>query len=170
MAVNYVGGQYEYTRRRPSRRQQPGMPVMPGMIQPIPEIAIVIDTSGSMSDEMLTEALSEVDGILQTFGQVIGLQVFSVDDAVGAVERVYDIHSVRLVGDGGTNMGVGIQAAMESAATPNIIIILTDGYTPWPRHPPDAITVVGVIGDPKRVLKTGKDIPFWVDKVVWINE
>jgi hypothetical protein len=36
-------------------------------------------------------------------------------------------------GGGGTDMGVGIQAASTLKPIPRILIILTDGFTPWPK-------------------------------------
>jgi predicted metal-dependent peptidase len=171
-AVAWVQGSYEYTRTRPSRRQaaQPWV-VMPGMIHPIPEVAVVIDTSGSMSEDLLKDALSETDEILRTFGAHMGIKVFAVDDAVGWAGQVYDVNSINLVGGGGTDMGKGVRAAADSVPRPNILIIMTDGYTPWPEHAPEGMqTVIGVVGDKEHVLKRGSDFPEWVDKVIWIEE
>jgi predicted metal-dependent peptidase len=169
-AVNWVRGQMEYTRRRPSRRQLPGMPIMPGMTQPVPEIAIVIDTSGSMSEDLLADALSETAGIIQSFGTQIGVQIYSVDDAVGWAGRVVDISQVKLVGAGGTDMSKGIHAAIKSTPRPNIVIILTDGGTPWPQTVPSDIEfVIGIVGDRERILNQAT-LPPWAKKIIWIDE
>jgi predicted metal-dependent peptidase len=169
-AVAWVRGQVEYTRRRPSRRQLPGMPIMPGMTQPIPEIAIVIDTSGSMNEDMLSDALTETGAIIESFGAQVGVQIYSVDDAVGWAGRVVDIRQVKLVGAGGTDMGKGIRAAMEGQPRPNIVIILTDGGTPWPAEVPSDIRwVIGIVGDQERLLNE-MTLPDWADKIVWIED
>ena len=42
--------------------------VVPGMRRPIPNIAMVIDTSGSVDDQLLGRALGEVDGALRALG------------------------------------------------------------------------------------------------------
>jgi predicted metal-dependent peptidase len=169
-AVNWARGQMEYTRRRPSRRQLPGMPIMPGMTQPIPEIAIVIDTSGSMSEDLLADALSETAGVIQAFGHQVGVQIYSVDDAVGWAGRVVDISQVELVGAGGTDMGKGIRAAIKGVPRPNIVIILTDGGTPWPATiPSDIAFVIGIVGDKDRILNQAT-LPDWAKKIIWIDE
>jgi predicted metal-dependent peptidase len=166
-AVAWVSGSYEYTRSRFSRRQQPGMPLMPGLMQPIPEIAIVIDTSGSMNEEMLATALSEAAAILENFGRHMGIQVYSVDDAVGWVGRVFDVRSIKLIGAGGTDMGKGIRAALIHEPRPNIIIVLTDGQTPWPdSSPEDVQMVIAIVGDKGKVQD---ELPTWASKIIWID-
>ena len=43
---------------------------------------------------------------------------------------------VELLGGGGTDMGAGLAKAAELRPRPDLIIVLTDGYTPWPSAPP----------------------------------
>jgi len=38
-------------------------------------------------------------------------------------------------------MGRGIAAAAELKPVPKIVIVLTDGYTPWPAEPPAKVGV-----------------------------
>ena len=42
-------------------------------------------------------------------------------------------------------MGKGIQAAMELKPTPDVVVVLTDGFTPWPDKPPKAKVIVGLL-------------------------
>jgi hypothetical protein len=39
-------------------------------------------------------------------------------------------------------MGAGIEAAAALRPRPTVVIVLTDGYTPWPDRPPPGIRVV----------------------------
>jgi hypothetical protein len=39
-------------------------------------------------------------------------------------------------GGGGTDMVAGIHAALDYTPAPDAIIVLTDGYTPFPKQPP----------------------------------
>jgi predicted metal-dependent peptidase len=55
---------------------------------------------------------------------------------------------VNLGGGGGTDMGVGIEAAVLLRPRPGVIIVLTDGYTPWPAVPPAGIEVIVVLTRP----------------------
>ncbi|MGH3767092.1 MAG: DUF2201 family putative metallopeptidase [Pseudonocardiaceae bacterium] len=64
-----VAGRVDFSYRRPSRRSSssPGV-VLPSLRQPRPVVAVVIDTSGSMSDGMLEQTLGEVAGLLNGLG------------------------------------------------------------------------------------------------------
>jgi predicted metal-dependent peptidase len=65
---------------------------------------------------------------------------------VHAVRRVVSSRQVTLAGGGGTDMGRGIAAAAELRPRPSIIIVLTDGFTPWPpQPPPGARVIVGLL-------------------------
>lgn len=142
--INLTSGRVDYTYRRPSRRAQacPGI-ILPAMEQPVPEVAVVCDTSGSMSDDLLSHVLAEVDGLVKSIGLARNhLRVLSVDAAVKSVQRVADARALQLVGGGGTEMGAGIRAAARLRPRPSVIVVLTDGFTPWPDSPPGRIPVV----------------------------
>jgi len=139
-----VAGNVDYTYRRPSRRQR-SVPrvVLPSMHRPVPNVAIVCDTSGSMHETLLARALAEVEGILTRAGlRQTQVRVLAVDTNVHAVSRVSRASQVELTGGGGTDMGAGILAAAELRPRPAVIIVLTDGFTPWPSGPPTGIKVV----------------------------
>jgi Mg-chelatase subunit ChlD len=67
---------------------------------------------------------------------------------------------VRLTGGGGTDMGAGIAAAYALRPRPAVTVVLTDGFTPWPAHPPKGMRVVAaLLGDNAR------DAPGWARSV-----
>lgn len=139
-----TSGAVDYTYRRPSRRRGVSRRViLPSLYRPLPEVAIVCDTSGSMHDELLARALAEVEGILTKAGlRRKQVSVLSVDTAVHAARRVTRASQVQLVGGGGTDMGAGIQAAVRMRPKPSTVVVLTDGFTPWPDTPPKGTRVV----------------------------
>jgi predicted metal-dependent peptidase len=145
-----IAGCVDYTYARPSRRAcvSPDV-VLPALRRPVPEVAIVVDTSGSVSDARLGRALAEVQGIMRGAG--LGARrvaVLSCDTAVHLTQRVSASRQVRLAGGGGTDMGAGIDAAMRLRPRPSVVVVLTDGFTPWPGDgPKGARVVVGLIGD-----------------------
>lgn len=147
--ITDVSGSVDYTYRRPSRRARSvaGV-VLPALRRPIPDVAVVCDTSGSMTEDLLTDALAEVQGILRSVGvRDRGVRVYACDVVVHAVRRVSNASQVQLVGGGGTNMGAGMEAAARGYPRPGIIVVLTDGHTPWPVDPPKGVTVVvGLLG------------------------
>ena len=136
-----VLGRKDYTYARPSRRQSsmaihdPEF-ILPSMRKPAPPtIAIIIDTSGSVQDKEITEFLSEVDGIASANGIAQGITVIPCDSQVGEIQKIRSISGIadiKLSGGGGTDLRVGIAAAESLKPQPKIIIVLTDGYTPWP--------------------------------------
>lgn len=141
--IALTAGTVDYSYHRPSRRAhlQDDI-VLPTMVRPIPEVAIICDTSGSMHDGLLARALAEVDGILTRAGLRRGAPVLAVDTAVHTVRRVASARQVTLAGGGGTDMGHGIEAAAKLRPRPTIIVVLTDGFTPWPAQPPPGTRVV----------------------------
>jgi predicted metal-dependent peptidase len=139
-----VAGRVDFTYRRPSRRAA-ALPdvVLPSLRQPLPQVAMVLDTSGSMSDGMLAQALGEVGGVLRSLG--LGrrnLRVICCDAQAYQHQRVLDAREVRLLGGGGTDMGAGLSAAAGLRPRPDLVVVLTDGHTPWPSRAPDGMRVV----------------------------
>lgn len=95
--VAAVAGAVDYSYRRPSRRAS-AMPdvVMPTMKRSVPEVAVVVDTSGSMNETLLSRALSEVDGLLRSLGLAQRrLPVLLCDAAVHAVQKVTSARQIR---------------------------------------------------------------------------
>jgi predicted metal-dependent peptidase len=163
-AVGSAAGAVDYTYQRPSRRAASQTKVvLPSLRRPIPTVAIVIDTSGSMSQDALGAALAEVAGVLRSIGlRGNRVTVFSCDAAAGVAQRVARAEQIELSGGGGTDMRVGIDAAMAQAQRPDIIVVLTDGLTPWPEHSPGARVIAGLIGADSADGYTPPPPPAWM--------
>jgi hypothetical protein len=148
-AVAEVSGAVDYSYRRPSRRSAVAGPVvLPALRRPVPEVAVVCDTSGSMTDDLLAMVLAEVEGLLRALGLARQVRVLACDTAVAPVQRVSSARQVELIGGGGTDMGAGIGAAAALRPRPAVTVVLTDGYTPWPAAAPKGMrVVVGLLGD-----------------------
>lgn len=143
-AVASAVGRGDFTYRRPSRRAA-AMPqvVMPGRYRPAPQVAVVLDTSGSVDQRMHDRAMSELDRLLLSLGiGDSGVTVYSVDAAVHVAQRVRSSKDVVLVGSGGTDLRVGLDAAAQAIPRPEVIVVFTDGYTPWPAEPPRNASVI----------------------------
>jgi len=148
-ALRRAAGSVDYSYARRARRSSAlaGV-VLPGLFRPAPDVAVVADTSASMDDGALARVLGEVDGILTRVGVASGtVPVIACDAAVEAVRRVRRSAEVALIGGGGTDMRAGIETACAQAPRPQVVVVLTDGYTPWPERAPHAVKVViGLIG------------------------
>jgi len=46
------------------------------------------------------------------------------------------VQDVRLVGGGGTDLRVGVTAAAVLRPAVDLVVVATDGDTPWPERPP----------------------------------
>jgi predicted metal-dependent peptidase len=160
-AVAEVSGAVDYSYRRPSRRAAvAGNVVLPALRRPVPDVAVVCDTSGSMTEDLLAAALAEVEGLMRALGMARQVRVLACDTAVGAAQRVSSARQVELVGGGGTDMGTGIAAAAALRPRPAITVVLTDGYTPWPPAAPKGTRVViGLLGP------GAPDAPAWARAV-----
>ena len=147
-AVAEVAGAVDYSYRRPSRRSAVAGPVvLPALRRPVPEVAVVCDTSGSMTEDLLAAALAEVEGLLRSLGLARQVRVLACDTAVAPAQRVSSARQVQLVGGGGTDMGAGLAAAVALRPRPAVTVVLTDGYTPWPPDAPKGTrVVVGLLG------------------------
>ncbi len=162
--LGWTHGHTDYTYTKISRRQAgAGRIVLPALRRPVPEVAIVVDTSGSVDDGLLAQALGEVDGILASAAVPEGsVTVLAVDAAVQAVTRVRSARDVSIGGGGGTDMGVGIEAALAMKPRPEVVIVLTDGYTPWPSIEPRAAVIAVLIG---RLGTQLPRTPGWAQRV-----
>jgi predicted metal-dependent peptidase len=148
--LSTVSGRVDYTYRRPSRRasSSPDI-VLPALERPVPEVLVLCDTSGSMGDEELATVLAEVDGLLKGVGLARNrVRVMAVDAAVQTVRQVTSARQINLVGGGGTDMGAGLVAAARLRPRPSVVVVLTDGMTPWPSSAPKGMqVVVGLIAN-----------------------
>ncbi|WP_241695157.1 VWA-like domain-containing protein [Streptomyces sp. C] len=161
-AAAWAAGAVDYTYRRPSRRTPAlgGRVVLPSLRRPLPRVAVVIDTSGSMGEAELAAALAEVTGVLREVG--VGgnrVTVLACDADVHAVSRVASAGEVTLAGGGGTDMRVGIAAALARPDRPSIVVVLTDGITPWPEESPSCRLIAALIG------AGAPNPPGWVETV-----
>jgi predicted metal-dependent peptidase len=167
-----VLGRRDYVYTRPSRRQSAMRTgsheiILPSMRKPAPPaIAIVVDTSGSVSIDEIKMFLTEVDGIVKANGISSGVTVIPCDMEVGEIQKLRSrgaITTLRLHGGGGTDMGVGIAAAGLLRPTPKIIVVFTDGYTGWPDGLPKGVETMIVCLTASECLET---TPSWARKIL----
>ena len=123
----------DYTWMRSSRKGWHLDAVMPGMkLDPMIDIAISIDASGSMLDKMLKDFLAEVAGIMEQFPNY-RIHVLSFDTKVYNPqqfdsENLDDITGYEIKGGGGTDFDCVFQYFKENEIEPKRHIMFTDGY------------------------------------------
>jgi predicted metal-dependent peptidase len=118
-----------------------------------------------MREDDLAQVLVEVDGVLKAVGvRGTGVRVLACDTAVQAARTVRSSREVQLLGGGGTDMAAGIEAAVETRPRPQIVVVLTDGFTPWPAEAPPGVRVIVVlVGQGRRAAPR---VPEWARVVV----
>ncbi|MFD5088687.1 VWA-like domain-containing protein [Kitasatospora sp. NPDC058406] len=145
-AASGTGAGQDYSYGRPSRRSAsvPGA-VLPSLRRRPPQVSVVIDTSGSVSDAELGSALLEVAAIARAVGGRRDLvTVLPCDAAARAVHQLCRAEGIPLVGGGGTDLRTGFAAALRARPRPDVLVVLTDGQTPWPDTRPACRTVIGL--------------------------
>ncbi len=125
---------HDYSFRKPSRRATVYHPIVrPSLVNQYfdpPTIAVVVDTSASVTYKEIAMALAEVRAIWKTTeGKVIVIPCDAVAHDPIVIEKPQDWTKLegKLVGGGGTDMPAGVEAAKQHK--PHTIVVITDGYT-----------------------------------------
>ena len=100
-------------------------------------VLFMIDTSGSMSDDAITAAFSEIYGAVAQFGGKLAGKLGFFDAAIIdpiPFEDVGDLKKIEAAGGGGTDFQIIFEYVVKHMEEdpPVSIIILTDGYAPFP--------------------------------------
>lgn len=137
----------EHRYDAPSRRQWglgfgPGKPILPRLRMPVPRVAIIFDTSGSMGHEELSEAGREAAGILKSIGADVTF--CTCDAAVTGISKVRSLREVlaKLSGGGGTDMAPAFASLMRERPRPEVIICATDLWIGDPGPEPQGTKVI----------------------------
>lgn len=132
----------DYSFSPPDRRFDDNpffLPDFNGKDDMVENILFMIDTSGSMSDKMITAAYSEIKGAIDQFdGKLSGWLGFFdaaiIEPKPFANEEEFKI--IRPAGGGGTDFQTIFEYVYKhmSDKPPASIIILTDGFAPFPQE------------------------------------
>ena len=118
---------------RPNRKSQHCGAILPGMLnEETIDVSVAIDMSGSISDEMANDFISEVKGIMDEYvdfkldlwcfdTQVYNYAKFTSDNAD-------EIMEYKCQGGGGTDFDVNYQFMKDEGIEPKRFIMFTDGY------------------------------------------
>ncbi len=160
-SVYHQTGAGDYTWQRPPRRHDAGDAVLrPALAALTAHVAVVLDTSGSMCADDHAQAFCEIDAILTKAVPGTPVTVLSCDHDTQHIQRVTQARSITPVGGGGTDMAAGIETA--AATNPAAIVVITDGYTPWPDAPPPGVrTVIAALTESDWAHR----VPDWIQAI-----
>tara|TARA_Y100000310_G_C20702709_1_gene831483 strand:+ start:1484 stop:2053 length:570 start_codon:yes stop_codon:yes gene_type:complete len=150
------GNRQTYTR--PNRRRRTGGLLLPGKRAHKPRITICVDTSGSMEDSDIGLAVGLINRVLNRFQVRSGIRVIT-GDTEGKTSTVVNRKLDRLLtaGGGGTDMRPLIDEALSTTPKPQLVLVVTDGGTPWPEGS-KGVPVVACI----TRSEPDNDIPDWM--------
>ncbi len=106
---------------------------MPDMTKEKIDISIMIDLSGSIGKEEMTDFLSEICGIARAYQEKITMRIFShdtecYDNGMVMNGNIEKIKTMEIKGGGGTSFSRPIEFLEEENVNPKCLIWLTDGY------------------------------------------
>ena len=170
-----VFGEEYHNFSRPSRRASEGGVISPNYYNYVPKVGVVVDTSGSMSNVDLGSAVRNIRHIIRSMGGVESVSYVSCDGEASDVQEARNPNQIKLTGGGGTDMEAGMNALSKgSHRIPDLVLVLTDGETPWPEVTPNrniifCAVILGNCKDGEGVdyLKTlGSNVPKYFRKVI----
>jgi predicted metal-dependent peptidase len=155
-SLAYRPGVVDFHYTRPSRRQGglgfgPGVPILPAYRAPVPQVAFITDTSGSMGTSELQRCAAEGAAVLKATGANINF--IAVDAEVHACKSVKTWQEMVSLfkGGGGTNLTPAFDAVAKLKQKPDLIIFATDGGGPVPPTPPKGIRTIWLLVGKHRV-------------------
>lgn len=155
-AVASPVGAPDYTLRRFSRRQQVDGPRLRGIKKEMPNVVVILDTSGSMHGDRVEKAMGV---IAKAVSRLKSVKVVCYDADLHGRRTVTSMAAFQWQGGGGTNMGRAIEQ-VDKEDRPDAIVLVTDLETPWPERMPRARVVVAAV-DSK---------PYWLERVPgWVK-
>lgn len=124
-------------------------------------VGVVIDTSASMGDRELAQIGCEIVGVAREAGEVTLVIGDTRVEYAAVVRRFEDIrpHLAKAKGGGGTDLRPLIAEAAKHK--PDVLVVATDAYTPWPDKPPAVPMIV-------LLSPTGSEelVPAWRRQVI----
>lgn len=118
----------DYTFRKPNKRFFPRhyLPSLFG--ESLMDLAVAVDTSGSVSDAEFNRFVSETHSILKMMkpDKITMIQFDTELKLVSEISNIHDLMNLNFSGRGGTDIDPVLQWANEKK--PQLLLIFTDGY------------------------------------------
>jgi len=158
----------DWSYQRPNKKSQALDVYMPSVLKEHCAIEVIIDTSGSIAQDELTEFLSEVVAIAKSI-QHLKMWVSSCDTEIHSryvVENgdIPKILSMNLKGGGGTSLENGLDYVKANNQEVDAVIVLTDGCDSYHKtrndYPFDVLWVISKngINKPEETIPYGRTI------------
>lgn len=144
-AASTTQGAPVYTYRRFSRRQQPDLPRLTGIIRQTPAVVVILDTSGSMGGPKSERFVKALDVIAKGVARLRSVKVVCADTHPHRSKIVQSMQQFQIVGGGGTDMAGAIEA-IDRDEKPDSILLISDCECYWNERKPRAKVVIADVG------------------------
>ena len=147
-----VGGYYvsDYTLIPPSKKLLYAGVYLPGVHSRHLNLAIAIDSSGSVDEVLLSQFIAEVEGILEAFGSY-SIDLIVCDDKIRSHERFENGEAVNyhLLGGGGTDFTPVFEFIDTWMVPPKCLVYFTDLDGKFPQTEPtyETLWIAPALGD-----------------------
>ena len=149
-AVAWKRGNLSSTYSQINRRQGglgfgPGCPILSAPVSPVPNVCLVQDTSGSVSDADMAYTLAQAAPILRAAG---GRVTFIACDAkVHTMRQVSSVGEIRksMIGGGGTDFRPVFDALAKARPRPDVVVFSTDAFGVFPKVRPAWCQVIWLL-------------------------
>lgn len=154
----------EATFSWPSRRQPHLVGIVPGWRERPgrPRLMAVIDTSGSVTDELIADISAELNAMLS-------IAEITVVECDAVIHRTYLLEGTikEVVGRGGTNLQPPFEPGFLRKHTPDAIVYFTDGDGPAPKRAPPKPVLWCLVPGGRRPSSWGRvvqmpGVPWWM--------
>lgn len=163
-----IAGQTDQTYAKPARRDY-GNFILPRRYAHKTTASLYIDTSGSINQKQLEVAITEVRGAIKS--NAAEFFVSFCDTEVANTRKVLttgEMVKLQPKGGGGTDMRQCFEHAKTLRPKVNLVIIITDGMTPWPSDPNPGTQTIVVWTKPESYTEWMGTVPPWA-KVVKVG-
>lgn len=150
----------DYSFRKPNRRFFPDMLLPSQHSEAIGDLAVAVDTSGSVSQEEFDHFMGETYAILKRLKptDIHFLQFDTRIKSVDEIKSVSDMAKVKFSGRGGTSIFPVTKWAREHK--PTAMVIFTDGYFSMDTEDPKVPVIWVINGNPTFTAPYGRVIHY----------
>lgn len=154
----------EYSFRKPNRRFFPKHYLPSQVGEVMCDVAVAMDVSGSVTDHIGGVFLGETRGLINQVkpSKTTFIQFDTSIKEEYVLKNANDIHNVKFVGGGGTNITPVMEWAVQN--NPHVLIVFTDGYYTEPAVKPKCPVLWVVYDNPKFKAPFGRHIPFVIPR------
>ena len=152
----------DYIWTRPSKRSFSTGVYLPSVEKESIDVVVAIDTSGSISQDELSQFLTEVVSIIRTFRNV-DLTIIDCDCEIQSAKtyknaRIDDALEFNLSGGGGTSHIPVFNWIKDNLPSARLLVAFTDGYTSFPDRKDVNLDTLWVVAGSWRA--NVEDFPF----------